>query len=515
MPRSSFSSFRLFVTALLGLLTATSFAGWYKVEYIQSGQSHQVGPMGVPSDHDYTDTSDGGRAGAGFSQDYPNSLAGRPGAALCDATITAKFTWVPSGDEPPPACVVLRQVAGAAWGGDSGSCSDGLGGTPTSDSEGGSSSKTIVEVVASPGDEFFRTCKPTAEAYVVTPATNATQAASASVYYRAEAYAVYVNLLNTNDGTHTIIGQEIIGQLDYSFSRYGTDGIHQHLLQFSNHSWTLSGQTFDRFYLSPYKDEGYAIPVPAAELLTQNPSWIWRDRGTGNVSVTANVAIDGVAATGQATGSHAYDIAIPDFDITAAPEDVHYIMSGTQVLGAQTGLLSAGVMGIKFNFMIDAPAIYGGQGCLCQLMKWKATVNGNEELNHTAWKLDNLFPFLNQTFFADGRVWMLPDAPAYQHTEEVTSMNLDLKFKMYMLYQPSGPGDWAPLTYLDWAALCDFQRDSSGAYPAESSIGSITVSGRNDTNTHPEWHSKFVNTSTGPPPGGGSTGGSGGTPPRR
>lgn len=515
----------LAIVAIVGMssLPSLSRAGFYSVSYEQSGTSTQVGPHGGVSNPPYADSGDGGRSGTAISEDYyapPGGegawYIGRSGSADCNAPIKAHFHWYPSflGEETPHSVIVYK-TATASWGGDTGSASDGLGGTYTAWTNGGSSTGAQVEVVNEPSEDFDRTCTPTATGSVNSVYTTP-ENASAGVYFRAEAYVPYVQLNGTTNG-NTCVGLNVQALLMATVSHWGPSGVNTiyKSISFSDFNWEVPGMTYSYFYVSPSADTGHPVYVADGDWQTASPNWRWRNLvQDDSVLVTAHPTLAGITSTDMVIAGQPCNAAMPTYLFNASPGYNRYYKDGA---GGIEGTIKGGssgdmvTYGIFWTAWVTAPSGYTGDACFVQLVhQVKSEMNAFYGPTTPDFYLDSVFPY--STWSANGVTHNNGDGPmdAIGGSYPCDHFDHDWEFETWLMFKPTG-GDWVPLKKLTWAWVESFDA-VDGVWPDESTLGQTTWSTCVDFHVHPSWEHRATGSPGSPGTTTGSTGSTTGSP---
>lgn len=140
--------------------------------------------------------------------------ASGPGSAYCSGMITATFTWNSAGNPTnlPPPVALVKKVSTAAWAGDLGTCSNGLGSPVVPGEYGAIATGVAYEVRNNPGLSFTVTCAPSASASQISSPPSGFLGGSANVGFAAQAFGVSVDLLGVIDpvsARRLLIGQRL------------------------------------------------------------------------------------------------------------------------------------------------------------------------------------------------------------------------------------------------------------------------------------------------------------------
>ena len=465
-----------------------------------------------------TDITVGNHYDNGYPEPYYYNLYGASssgpdenyGTISNSGAITVTFTWDNEGDPfnvPPPA-VVTQEDSTAYWIGQylsnaTGSCSSGLPNetiqTGDADTPGETRTGHRYKIVQNPGSTITLTCSPTASVsfYGYDPFDTGM---GSGVSYSWQIHEVRLDVGGAvkRQGNYAIlIGQRALGSLVCP----GT---------LSNFQWTVGGEKFASFDRAYDDSWGHMTPVSSNEWQKQYPHWVWKKEDTADVSVLADVAINGenlgpVFVTKQVT------VLVPEYGfapITGNPQATAGTIDGSYQLHA--GGDEASPPGMKFIGSVGTPDTFRflgtGDWTFTQLTKI-ATVQW-------AFPPADLIPILGGTHTSDywldagfafpigGLIWPA-DSTKTNHTEQyaedspgipvlpqIQQVAGDWDFIMYLMYKPPDSGlgsEWVPLHSFEWGFHVRAIRLLPNTAWNPNPPGWITTGASVRTTTHPHW----------------------------
>ena len=391
------------------------------------------------------------------------------GSASATGQITATFIWDNEGDpaDIPPPVVVLEETATASWNGDSGSCANGLGHSPTGGPGGQTSTGTTWSARNDPGYVFVVQRSPSAS-------VSAGEASSfgppvgggCSVAYSVEAHTVRIGV----SGVRTVLNDQgqfshyelLVGQRLNAVVELDTE------LQAPNNSyaWTVSnGSPFLDYYVNhsspwwPAIYTGWSPPsTPQMHCYFARPS--------NSIAVSCTVSLANVGLQVVVDASELRSIApIVSFNVVlgAAAITNHPIYGGVYQFHLWNAIYNGVTSGVHFIGNVTTPAAFAGQG----VGSW---CNGQLILGTNAWYKNNAgtyfdsswntepFPQLDWKFPytaywpADGVEHVDIDPPGFDMDSTYVECYEADQFKMYTFYKPPGADSrLVPLRAYTWS----------------------------------------------------------------
>jgi hypothetical protein len=432
-----------------------------------------VGPLGGHWTSSYGPVSPGWGGGAFSSEPQGEGgwLIGH-GSVTCAGQIVARFDWIPEApDDLPPKSAVLGERAAAAWSGENGTASDGLGHGHVPGQYGGSSSGTRYTVVQNPGPTYYAICEPFAYGYMSSSFTQLPYA-SANVQYDAWLTPVEIVLSGVTrhiDANHVLIGQGISAYV--SVAGFTT----------ANHSWTLTSS--HTFRSVEYGAIGQASAPPPeryrhsrtihelsnADVTSPTLSWYFdRAGGQGDpqkewIDCQVDLYV-GSEFIGSASAEKIVWVWVPYYfygwnqgGVTYDPSNVN-----AEYIRCEDPSVFPWV-GMRFVGAVSVPGFFGpGRWAFaqtCDLYRNQSGPYGWRVTDLEDFYLDNSWPYsLDWDAPNDGAEapeHETQDSPWYEIINWATYVSVSDDFRMFEIFQPPyGPGmhgvEWVSLHVLYW-----------------------------------------------------------------